>query len=126
MKLCSKCQIKPSRAISQAWCADCHAAYHREYRKTHPEKWADTSEKRKRSNKQRVSKYRLAHPVMMAAHNAIWYAVKTGKLVRPNQCSQCLKSCKPHAHHHRGHEHKLDIIWLCGECHRLAHRQNSP
>lgn len=51
--------------------------------------------------------------------------VRKGRLVRPTKCSKCKKSpalgsdgrsCI-HAHHHKGYEQPLDIVWLCVKCH---------
>jgi|JI7StandDraft_1071085.scaffolds.fasta_scaffold265956_2 hypothetical protein len=56
------------------------------------------------------------------ARVAVFRAVKSGKLVRPETCSSCGKSCKPQAHHHKGYdkENRLDVVWLCSGCHSLV------
>ena len=67
---------------------------------------------------------RKMNPGMRNAHNNILISTRNGSLVRPEKCSRCQKQCKPQAHHHNGYakEHWLDIVWLCGSCHRRAHR----
>jgi hypothetical protein len=67
---------------------------------------------------------------MYRAWAAVKYAIKTGTLVRPSKCSHCGKRpgrnkrgrSKIEAHHHKGYSgaHKLDIVWLCSKCHKLA------
>jgi len=51
------------------------------------------------------------------AQGRLQYAVKTGKLVRPDGCEQCGKRCKPHGHH-PDHSLPLVVQWLCASCHR--------
>lgn len=44
------------------------------------------------------------------------YALRTGKLIRPSQCEECSKECKPQAHHD-DYNKPLEVRWLCQECH---------
>lgn len=60
--------------------------------------------------------------VKRAAHK-VWYAIKTGKLVRPDACSRCGKECRPEAAHH-DYAKPLDVIWLCRSCHRKWDRES--
>jgi len=50
------------------------------------------------------------------ARNVLYNAIRTGKIVRPTQCSKCLKFCKPHGHH-PNHLKPLEVVWLCPSCH---------
>ena len=66
-------------------------------------------------------------PEVRFKHNArqvVKRAIDTGKLIRPNRCSECGKSCIPQAHHYNGYDkkHRFDVIWPCRECHDLIHR----
>jgi hypothetical protein len=62
------------------------------------------------------------------AQNAVRNAVKSGALIRAKKCSDCGKKSKIEAHHHNGYsvEHKLDVVWLCNDCHNNRHRKSSP
>ena len=54
----------------------------------------------------------------------VWYARKKGILVKPDSCEKCGKQSDTiHAHHYLGYapEHRLDVQWLCVECHEKAH-----
>jgi ribosomal protein S27AE len=64
----------------------------------------------------------IADPEKYAARRAALYAVKIGKLRRPEACSDCGKTCKPHAHH-ADYSKPLDVTWLCGRCHGKEHRR---
>jgi hypothetical protein len=50
------------------------------------------------------------------AHVILNRAVKSGKIMRPNSCSQCNKKCKPDGHH-TDYNHPLDVVWICRACH---------
>lgn len=59
------------------------------------------------------------------ARAAVKRAVKSGRLLRHESCEEC--GCTPargsdgratiHAHHHKGYDNPLDVVWLCPVCH---------
>ena len=55
-------------------------------------------------------------------------AIDAGLLVRPTECEQCGRKCKPEAHHPVSVEeittiHQVfDIVWLCRSCHMKEHK----
>src|SRR4051812_36941280 len=51
-----------------------------------------------------------------AAHSAIAFKVKSGKIIRPASCESCRKSCKPEGAHFNYSE-PLRVRWLCVSCH---------
>lgn len=59
------------------------------------------------------------------ARQAVYRAIKAGRLVRPAACSSCGVDGRVQAHHHHGYapEHRLDVVWLCPSCHVAADRQ---
>lgn len=70
---------------------------------------------------QRLRECYARHPERLQARRKLHYAVKVGRLVRPDACDECGKACKPHAHHHN-YDLPLDVRWLCPSCHGLQHR----
>jgi hypothetical protein len=70
----------------------------------------------------------LRNPEKHLARRALQYALKTGKVVKPNVCALCGKPDKLQAHHHRGYaeEFRLDVTWLCSPCHGLVSRKPKP
>lgn len=70
------------------------------------------------ANKQRAMRSR--NPSMMAAHNAVARAIKSGELSRPDKCSRC-ESREMIQAHHDDHTKVLDIMWLCPVCHAQRH-----
>ena len=51
-----------------------------------------------------------------SAGGKLRWAVRRGKILRPNHCERCSKPCKPDAHHH-DYAKPLDVEWLCRQCH---------
>ena len=62
-----------------------------------------------------------ADPVTLQAHRVTTYAIRCGKLIRPDTCSECGKKSKPEAHHD-DYSKPLEVRWLCRSCHCRFHR----
>lgn len=62
---------------------------------------------------------RKYNPVSDPAHQAVYRAIRSGKVSRPPRCQHCDSISLTHAHHHLGYskKHYLDILWLCATCH---------
>jgi transposase-like protein len=66
----------------------------------------------------------LKYPEKQKARKAVVLAIKSGKLIRPESCSACMKTCVPEAHHDSYDQDKrLDVRWLCKQCHEAHHRK---
>jgi actin-related protein len=50
------------------------------------------------------------------AHVLLNRAISSGKIMRPNCCSQCNVICKPDGHH-EDYSSPLNVIWICRKCH---------
>lgn len=66
----------------------------------------------------------------MYARHAVYNAIRSGQLVRPDTCEECGETYPTQsgragiqAHHHKGYDHPLDVKWLCIPCHRDADDQ---
>lgn len=59
------------------------------------------------------------------ARQRFHYAVRSGKMKRPDTCERCgFMSSNPrdiHGHHH-DYDKPLDVEWLCRPCHQKHHR----
>lgn len=91
---------------------------------------------RQREHKQLDSEYRKAYgqrtnyrvqkewqkrnPEKRKAHLKVYYAVKTGKLIRPDKCENCGAIGPVQAHHH-DYSKPLDVEWICKTCHAQEH-----
>ncbi len=58
---------------------------------------------------------------MVRAWNAAHYALKTGKLERPNSCTVCEAKVRLEMHH-ADYSKPLDVTFLCRACHERQHR----
>ena len=132
MKTCSRCKVEKElscfsknrshRDGLKLWCKDCC----REYRQSKKGKEADhrashkyrQTDAGKTTNRRNLQKYRRLNPEKRKAHDAVRYALRVGKLIRPNHCESCFKKCRPEGHHESYEEsRRLDVVWLCRECH---------
>lgn len=79
--------------------------------------------KRKAANKEYKKRWRATNPIKHKAHIAVSSAIQTGRLVKPNVCSECGESKLLHGHHD-DYRNKLAVRWLCIECHAAWHKEN--
>jgi hypothetical protein len=97
MKPCSICTEPHNR--NGRYCRDCHAAYMREWRKSHPL----TPEQRKKANAR--------------AYANVYQ--RRGKLI-PQPCEDC---GAPEAEkHHLDYDQPLLVTWICRLCHEDRHK----
>ena len=122
LKVCSKCKVdKPVNEFHKNrsrkdglghYCKLCARAATRTNYRINPEKMVAN-----------VAKWQKANPEKVKAHQAIHRAIKSGKLTKPDACSECLDIKTPerlHGHHH-DYSKPLDVIWLCRQCHKNIH-----
>lgn len=95
-RTCPLCQRKHAR--NGSYCSDCHNAYMREWRKTHPQT----------EDEQRKSRTRAYTHVL----------IKRGHLTR-QPCRDCGR--EPAQAHHPDYDDPRTVIWLCPPHHRAEH-----
>lgn len=71
--------------------------------------------------KQYYETYKAKHPGKDRCRAKLKTAVKSGRVDRPGDCSDCGVSCTPHGHH-ADYSKPLEVVWLCIDCHHLRHR----
>lgn len=72
-----------------------------------------------------VKAWREANPDRNMAHRAVFVAVRAGRLIKPENCSECGRAGRIHGHH-EDYSRPLDVVWLCGRCHGKRHKKNHP
>lgn len=65
-------------------------------------------------------RYRKADLSVAATHECVARAIKSGKLVKPSECSRCCSDKSIEAHH-IDYSKPLVVVWLCSMCHKEAH-----
>ena len=89
--------------------------------KSDPQKYAKFKIQCLKSRGRQVALY----PEKIRARTAVMHALKAGKIIRPDNCSSCGKSCNPEAHHDSYEESQwLTVRWLCHQCHMVHHRKH--
>jgi len=61
---------------------------------------------------------------IQAIHGQVRRAIGRGELIKPIECSSCLR-VKPLDGHHDDYSKPLEVRWLCRRCH-LAHHAMTP
>lgn len=120
------------------------AAYMKNYYEKHKQKFIDKADDWRRNNidkarqsaRERMRRVRHTpegrdyqrkidslmrekYPEKVSARKAVFYALKTGKLVKAEACEMCGQKLFLHAHH-SDYSKKLDVKWLCTKCHNIA------
>ena len=79
----------------------------------------------KRARQRASLKYRERDVDRYEAKVKVGNAVRAGKLIRPEQCSECSSTHRIEAHHD-DYNQPLNVRWLCSKCHKQWHRFNEP
>ena len=86
------------------------------------------TERGKASRAKSIAARNAREPEKKAANDLVAKAIKSGRLIKPLECSKC-KNIPPrrqlHAHHHDYYK-PLEIEWICSKCHGLEHHGEAP
>jgi len=64
--------------------------------------------------------YRKSDPARKDAHQKLTYAVKRGRVTKPDYCQQCGEKGWLHGHH-PDYSEPFNVQWLCVSCHKSVH-----
>lgn len=76
----------------------------------------------KRPNKQHAGR---VDPLKRRARLAVQYAVRAGRLTKPDGCEACGGRGARIEAHHEDYSKPLDVNWLCSLCHGKRHRKRA-
>lgn len=78
-------------------------------------------EYRKKNNLERQKAWAKNNRAKVNAQAKLRYAVKTGKIKKPNICSSCglFFPLRKIQSHHKDYKKPLDVEWFCPHCHRI-------
>jgi hypothetical protein len=117
MKICTKCKRdlpqsqfqrdKSNRDGYYSLCKDCK----REYRQANKDRLIIAQYKRIAEDKSLLPKRK--------AWNALYYALKVGKISKPEYCSVCGKwvGIEKIQAHHKDYSKLFEVTWCCQDCH---------
>lgn len=83
-----------------------------------------TQPDRRESTNRHAKLYVASHPKARAAHMAVHYALRSGRIARC-PCEVCGTTTRVHAHHD-DYDKPLDVRWLCVPHHADWHQKNGP
>lgn len=108
--MCSRCKVRP-RQKNHNYCRECQREVNKEWIKGRGGIWHYMTSLGKRCVK--------------LAHAAVYKAVQSGKLIKPNRCELCGKEAPLEGHHYRGYEKEFWLVvqWLCALCHDKIHKK---
>lgn len=94
-------------------CEECRVAHNR-----HIREWSNGAGKSR--VRARLRDYREKNPERVRAWDALNNAVASGRLEKPERCA-CGRDARVQGHHD-DYSRPLDVIWLCGVCHKARHQ----
>ncbi len=104
---------KDGREIIYYYCNACSTERTKKYRQT---------KKGKQNVFQAVYRSIEKHQEKQNARMKLHWAIKSGKIVKPNCCSKCKEEKKLEAHH-TDYSQPFKVKWLCKVCHKIIHRK---
>lgn len=110
---CKKCHMEGNlRTRNKDAARDANRIFMKLARSRNPEKF-----------KERERNKKPADPLKQKARAKFSFAVRSGKLTRPLNCSICGVSGVRIEGHHTDYSKPLDVVWLCIMCHGKQHRR---
>lgn len=98
-------------------CSECRGLL---YRGGDPElaaaRRSSREETRRTNERLRKRRFRRERPDVARAHQILTYAITSGQIQRPDNCSKCGCGCVPDGHHW-DYSKPLEVEWLCHKCH---------
>ena len=134
---CIECHNKvKAKRIDKKYCKKCLLIHYKllrrirdrnEKSKLRYKRYRNTDKYREKSRKRYFS-------IPIEVRTARYYvtnATRDGILIRPEHCQKCkiknwgIGRSMIEAHHHKGYskENRLNVIWLCSNCHKLADKE---
>lgn len=99
----------------------------REWRENNRERFRENNRRmnEQRSEKRREYNKSVRDTPRVRAREALAYAVRSGKVIKPEHCSECGVREKPkNIHgHHEDYAFPYNVSWLCSPCHGKRHRE---
>lgn len=94
-----------------------------EWKKENPMYMKQWHQQNKDKNNNNIKAWHKRHPHYVKCHKEYRLAVRTGKLIRPDNCMICNKEGKIEGHHH-DYSKPLTVVWVCKKCHSDIHAKH--
>ena len=120
------CKRKGTKDGLSYWCVGCREANKSNWRKNNRDKVRACDLRFRLRHPERIRiknrEYGRNNREKRRAKQSVKYALRSGRLVRPDTCSRCGTPCKPHGHHD-DYSKRLEVEWLCAVCHPIADKE---
>lgn len=106
---------------------DRYLQINRKWKNKNKEKVKRNAQRYEEENRERIKEVRdnrrsgERFKLQSKAHASLEYAINTGKIERPDNCSNCGSNKTQIQGHHTDYNNPLDVIWLCQSCHLIIH-----
>lgn len=124
---CKRCgEERPEKFYGsyKTTCGKCQRVRKRLYQRQYYRQWyAENGRARNEHYQEGILEWQEEHPDRVRACEIISYAVKTGKINKPESCETCHRITRLSAHH-KDYSEPLEVVWLCSSCHKLIHPVN--
>lgn len=129
---CKECHKREVR-LNRLERADQYREYEKMRYKRDPQRaefnkaWLKT-EKGKASHARSVQARNEREPEKRAANLLLLRAVRSGRIVKPLECSRCgeIPPRRQLHGHHEDYARPLEVEWVCTKCHGLEHHGEAP
>jgi len=106
-------------------CKECNKRDVKENREKNVDYYRDYDNARgNRQGYKYIKNYRNEFPMKYAAPKFIGNAVKDGRLIKPDECSECGVKHRSIHGHHDDYAKPTIVRWLCPSCHKKWHIAN--
>lgn len=129
---CKKCMIAKSkkwRLDNIKHCKNRDKEYYYEHwdeKQLQRKKWIENNkDKHRLIVREAIFRFNARNPDKIKAYQSVLNAIRSGRLIVPNKCEKCGIESKLEGHHHNGYdeENKLNLQWLCRQCHGHTRRK---
>ena len=76
---------------------------------------------RSKNNYYYKKRQKAKFPEKIKAGEKVYRALKSGKLIKPDNCGACKRRTSRLNAHHEDYDKPLKVAWLCVGCHRKKH-----
>jgi hypothetical protein len=93
----------------------------RDYQAQYYKNWYALNGRKRSSNYQEViNKWKENNLEKYRAKLQVRYAIQRKELIKPMECSKCNRKVRLFGHHF-DYSKPLEVVWLCGSCHKNIH-----
>src|SRR3990167_4570095 len=67
-----------------------------------------------------INEWAKNNPEKIKAHRLVHQAIENGVIIKSTKCNNCGREVRLSGHQ-ENYSKPLEVLWLCGSCHKLKH-----